>query len=230
MLYQEGEKLKVLKETIKSVPQLAELDESNFILSGDDYTQFTSPITAVYNHLSNALFNTLLNTDSKAVKRAKKDEAIDAVINYLNEHYKTDLIDNFYEEKIKFYDYMFAILMSEELSKHFPNYKNDFETIRSIYLDLKEKKEIFDFRKVKELIMDYKSVDAQLGFITYSRAAIYLIHGKEMILEEISNIIKRECKTMYKKPDILPNRLRQLIYLVKAELELDLGTEDEQSE
>lgn len=224
MLYQKGEKLEILKETLKAVPKISELKDSNFSMSEEELQKFKSSISCEFNNLNTALYNTLLNGKEEINKENVKT-ACDNIVVYLKEHFKADLVDSFYEEKQHFYDFMFFILI-DDLIKHYPEYQDSLKVIQQAYTDLRNEENIFDFPEIEELIEDYKEIKRDITRVYCDSTKAYLTHSIELIFEKISELVKEECKKQYLCMDVLPNKLRKLIYLLKKKLEFKLDSKD----
>lgn len=224
MLYHKGEKLEVLKETLKSVPALSGLDKSKFVMSAEDIENFKSRIEPVFNDLNTALYNTLLR-GTKAEKQENIELACEDVIAVLKRNYTQDLVNCFYEEKQDFYDFMFFILI-ENLKKHYSEYENSLSTIQQAYTDLRREEKIFDFSEISFLIEDYYAIKRDFDRVYCDSTKTYLTHSIELIFEEISELVKVECQKRYLCMDVLPNNLRKLIYMLNKELELNSDSED----
>jgi len=61
MLYQKGEKLAELRQTIKEIPLRADLKESEFVMSKKEFKKFEASIIKPFNNLNSVLFSTLTN-------------------------------------------------------------------------------------------------------------------------------------------------------------------------
>jgi len=222
MLYQKGEKLKELIETLKNIPVLSGLDESKFVMSKEDLEKFKAPIEKAFYDLNTALYNTLIGGNSQDVSTACIN-----VTTVLRTNFKTDLIDHFYSEKYYFYVSMFSDLI-EELIERYKDYEEDLHSIYKIYSYLynDDYKLFDDFEELHELLYDLCHIKSDFSRVIHDSTKNYLQHSIELIIEEINNFIKEECKKQYLNPDVLPNRLRKLIYLVKTKLPFNLTTDE----
>lgn len=226
MLYQKGEKLKVLKETIESIPALSGLKESDFVMSAKEIKKFEAPIRKVFKELNDVLYNTLISSEDTDTKRDKVYWAVESVALYLLEHYEEDLIDNFYEEKLYFYENMFVILVRNELCVRYKEYKDMLITIPNAYWKLTKNDKRPAFHQISHFISDYQDISEDIDNILQDATKAHLTHCLELILEKISELVKEECKKEFLNPAVLPDRLRHLIYLLKSELSLALDTEE----
>jgi len=103
------------------------------------------------------------------------------------------------------------------LYKKYPEYKELLEAIPKAFW--KERKAYkTNFPTISHLINVHDEIHQDLNTHLSDSTILYLYHAIEMIYEEISLLIEAECELKYKNPDVLPNKLRQLIYLIKSEL------------
>lgn len=224
MLYQKGEKLKELKQTIKNIPKLSELDESTFVMSKEELEKFKANIEYIFNDLNTALYNTLLH-GIETENKENIELACNEVIAVLRRNYTQDLVNNFYEEKQVFYDFMFFELV-DDLKEHYHEYRDSLTTIQQAYTDLRREEKIFDFPEIEVLIEDYYAIKRDFDRVYCESTKTYLTHSIELIFKRISELVKEECKKRYLCMDVLPNTLRKLIYFLKKELELNLDSEN----
>lgn len=229
MLYQKGEKLKELRQTIKEIPMRSDLKQTDFVMSKKALKSFEAPILKLFHTLNAFLFNTLISNKSKIDKCNDIVGAVDNVIAFLDENYQKDMQDYFYEEKLEIYEKMFVILVEDQLCKRFSEYKDVLDDISKAYWRNKENSET-KFLQISALIGAHKEITEDMDNGIYDSTATYLEHSIEMIYEEISELIKAECEMHYLNPDVLPNRLRQLIYLLKSELPNVFEENDEDEE
>ena len=217
MLYQKGEKLKELQQTIKEIPIRSDLKQSNFVMSKKEFKKFELPILKLFNNLNNVLFNTLTNEKTEDENRGMVYRAVGDIILYLDENNEHDLRDYFYEEKLAVYEKMFVILVRDELYKRYKEYTDLLRLIPNAFLK-KRKESESKFPKIPYLIDVYREITEDIENAVYDSTVMYLNHPIEMIYQEISDIIKNQCEMEFLNPDVLPNHLRQLIYLLKSEL------------
>ncbi len=223
MLYQKGEKLEVLKETLKNLPKLSGLDESKFVMSEEELKEFKARIEDVLNNLNTALYNTLLHGIETENKK-NIELACDNVITVLRRNYTQDLVNDFYKEKQVFYDFMFFELI-DDLMERYREYRDSLITIQQAYTDLRREEKIFDFNEIECLIEDYYAIKRDFDRVYCDSTKTYLIHAIELIFKKISELVKEECQQKYLCTDVLPNKLRKLIYLLEKELALNLDSE-----
>ena len=227
MLYQKGEKLKELQQTIKNIPTLSGIKESDFVMPEKAIRQFEKPIRRIFNELNNVLYSTLISSESQEEKTDKVYKTVGQIVLYLEEHYKEDVIDNFYEEKLVFYQNMFVILVKNELCVRYREYEDILKTIPSAYWKTVKEHKPPTFRAISCFISDYQDISKDIkNFQIQEQTETYLTHCLELILEKISELIKDECKEEFLDSDFRTNRIRHLIYLLKSELSLDLQTEE----
>ena len=220
MLYQKGEKLAELCQTLNAIPEISHLDVSLFTLSEEDSKKFKSKIESVFNDLNTALFNTFLSGTPDECKESI-EIACNNVIEVLENNYTNDLIKSFYKEKKLYYDFMFSDLI-DDLKSHYPEYRDSLSNIHNAYSDLLTEKEIFDFPSIEILLEDHFYIIRDLmHHVSYDSTKTYLIHCLELIYEEISKNVKEECIKEYKNPDVLPNRLRKLAFYLEDKLGLN---------
>jgi len=217
MLYQKGEKLKELQQTIKDIPTLSGLSTTDFVMSKKALKSFEIPILKLFNTLNTFLFNTLISKKSEEDKRKDVYDAVENIVSFLEERYDKDLREYFYEEKLELYEKMFIILVRNELYKRFPEYKDILSAIPNAYREHQKKSET-KFPEISRLINIHIEISEDRENGVYDSTAMYLDHSIEMIYEEISELIKNQCTMKFLNPDVLPNSLRQLIYLLKSEL------------
>lgn len=235
MLYQKGEKLAELRQTIKDIPSLSGLNQSDFVMSKREFKKFEAPILKLFNNLNTVLFNTLINSKTEDENINAVRSATNKIFLYLEENFEHDLIDYFYEEKLKIYEKMFVIIVRNEMCERFPMYKDILLIIPNLFW--KKRKEYENkFPKISylinvhdEIIKDKKD-DKDIRYRLYDSTIMYLNHCVEMIYEEISEVVKKQCKEKYLNPDVLPNMLRQLIYLIKSELPFVFDEDEEEPE
>lgn len=220
MLYQKGEKLKELQQALNDIPTISHLDVSLFTLSEEDAKKFKSKIEIIFNDLNTALFNTFLSgTPDECNKRI--EIACNNVIEVLENNYTKDLVQSFYKEKKRYYDFMFSDLI-DDLKSHYPEYRDSLSNIQNTYSDLLTEEEIFDFPNIKILLEDHFYIRNDLLYnVRNDSTKNYLTHCLELIYEEISKNVKEECAKEYLNPDALPNILRKLTYYLEDKLGLN---------
>lgn len=225
MLYQKGEKLAELCQTLNAIPEISHLDVSLFTLSEEDAKKFKSKIEIIFNDLNTALFNTFLSgTPDECNKRI--EIACNNVIEVLENNYTKDLVQSFYKEKKRYYDFMFYDLI-DDLKSHYPEYRDSLSNIQNTYSDLLTEEEIFDFPEIETLLEDHFYIKRDLmHHVNYDSTKTYLTHCLELIYEKISELVKEECTKRYKNPDVLPNRLRKLAFYLEDKLSLKLKSEE----
>ena len=228
MLYQKGEKLAELRQTIKDIPTLSKLLPSDFIMSKSEFKKFETPILKLFNKLNKVLFKTLTNGKTEDENRDAVYNAVEEIVRYLEENYKHDLRDYFYEEKLDVYEKMFVILVRDELYKRYREYKDLLESIPKAFWN-KAKEYETNFPRISYLINIHNEINEDIESNLFDSSIMYLTHSLETIYEEISELIKAECEIEFLNPDVLPNMLRQLIYLLKSELSI-VFEEDEDEE
>lgn len=222
-LYQKGEKLAELRQTIKDIPILSGVDQSEFVMPKREFKKFESSILKPINNLNSVLFSTLTNEKTEDENRELVYSAVESVVLYLNENYKHDLEDYFFEEKLSVYEKLFVILIRNKLNNQYPEYKDLLEVIPKTFWKEKKSYEI-KFPKISYLInvqdeiTKDKKDDKDIRYRLYDSTIMYLNHCIEMIYEDISKLVNEECNEKYLNPDVLPNKLRQLIYLLKSSL------------
>lgn len=234
MLYQKGEKLAELRQTIKDIPSLSGLNPSEFVMSKREFKKFEAPILKLLNNLNTVLFNTLINSKTEDENSNDVRNATNKIFLYLEENFEHDLIDYFYEEKLKVYEKMFVILIRDEMCERFPIYKDVLLTIPNLFWKKRNEynnrfPKISYLIDVQDEITKDKKDDKDIRYRLYDSTIMYLNHCVEMIYEEIAELVKKQCKEKYLNPDVLPNMLRQLIYLIKSELPI-VFEEEENSE
>ena len=217
MLYQKGEKLAKLRQTIKDIPLYADLKRSEFIMPKKELKKFESSIIKPFNNLNSVLFSTLTNEKTEDENRDMVYRAISNIILYLVDNYEHDLEGYFYEERLALYEKFFVILVRDKLYKKYPEYKDLLEVIPKEFRK-EQKTDETKFPRISYLINVHDEIYEDLDSGLSDSTVLYLYHSIEMIYEEISELIIEESETDYLNPDVLPNRLRQLIYLLKSEL------------
>lgn len=218
MLYQKGEKLAELRQTIKEIPIRSGLKESDFAMSKSELKKFERPIINLFNNLNSVLFTTLFNSKTTDENRNDVYCAVEKIVRYLEEHFKQDLKDCFFEEKLAIYENMFVILVRDKLSIRYKDYKNLLELIPKAYWNISESYQE-DFKKLSHLLETHDNITTDMDSkVFYSTTYEYLEHALEMVYEEISETIKRHCEAEYLNSNVLPNELRKLIYLIRTEL------------
>ena len=227
MLYQEGEKLKELKDTIDSIPTLSKLHPSYFVLSKDEKQKFEAPIRKLFRELNRTLYDTLLSNESEDEKTVKVYTVVEKIILFLDRNFKRDIIEFFYEEKLSFYEKMFVILVRDQLCVRYKEYKQTLLKIPKQYTDMYNayKAEVFKYPRINDFISNFKELnDDLLNKPLYGCTKTYLTHFLELILEQISGCVKDECKKCAEDEsysNYYASRLRYLIYLLKKEFKLD---------
>jgi len=220
MLYQKGEKLAELCQTLNAIPEISHLDVSLFTLSEEDSKKFKSKIESIFNDLNTALFNTFLSGTPDECKE-NIEIACNNVIEVLEDKYTQDLIQSFYKEKKLYYDFMFSDLI-DDLKSHYPEYREPLSNIQNAYSDLLENEEIFDFPNIEGLLKDHFYIRNDLLYnVRNDSTKNYLTHCLELIYEEITKLVKEECAKEYLNPDVLPNILRKLTYYLEDKLGLN---------
>ena len=225
MLYQKGEKLTELCQTLNDIPKISNLKVSQFTMSEHELKKFKANIEYIFNDLNTALFNTLLcGTPGECKERI--EIACNNVIDVLKNNYTQDLVKSFYKEKQLYYDFIFFSLI-DDLEHHYPEHKNTLSTISNAYTDLRNEEKIFDFPEIDILLEDHFYIKRDLIHnVSYDTTKTYLTHCLELIYEKISNIVKEECAKEYKNPDVLPNILRKLTYYLEDKLSLNLKSKE----
>lgn len=225
MLYQKGEKLAKLCQTLNDIPKISNLEESLFTMSEEKLKEFKANILCVFNDLNDALFSTLLDGTSDECKESI-EIACNNVIEVLKNNYTKDLVQSFYKEKKLYYDFMFSYLI-DDLKSHYPEYRDILSNIHKTYSNLLDEQDLFDFPKIESLLDDHFYITRDLLHSAfYDSTKTYLTHCLELIYEEISKNVKEECTRKYLNPDVLPNRLRKLIYYLEYKLNLNLKSEE----
>ena len=166
------------------------------------------------------MFNAILFPESEQTV----DKVCEDIVSYILLHYEEDLIDNFYQEKLELYDHLCIELIESELRHYYFDYADVLETIPHTYRTACAafENQIIPFAEISGLLNNYNKIlyDTKCTFMN-SVTKKYLVHSAEMILGEISKLVKQECQSSYKNPDYLPNRLRLLIHFLQSELDLD---------
>lgn len=227
MLYQKGEKLEVLKETIEKIPTLSKLHPSYFALTKDEKQKFEAPIRKLFRELNRTLYDTLLSNESEDEKTVKVYTVVEKIILFLDKNFKRDIIEFFHEEKLSFYENMFVILVRDELCVRYKEYRETLLKIPKQYNDMYNayKAEVFKYPRIDDFISDFKELNEDLlDTPLYDCTRTYLSHCLELILEQISECVKDECKKCAEDESYssyYASRLRYLIYLLKKEFKLD---------
>lgn len=218
MLYQKGEKLKELTQTIKDIPKLSGLDEALLVMSNEDFSTFITPINNLFEQLNKALFSTLSNYNCQQTKTTLVTDACDKIICYLKENHINDLINNFYENKADIYENLFVDLINK-LMLIYPHYAFILKKIPEAYAILANERGQYYFGLISVYIKKHKELheDLKNGNLHDSTRA-YIIHSMELILENICNLIKEECSEPYTSEEDFSNNLRKLIFVLKKEL------------
>lgn len=227
MLYQKGEKLKELKDTIENIPTLSKLHPSYFALSKDEKQKFEAPIKKLFRELNRTLYDTLLSNESEDEKTAKVYTVVEKIVLFLDENFSRDLFLFFHKEKLSFYEKMFVILVRDELCVRYKEYRETLLLIPKHYNDMYNKKMrmAFKYPGIDDLISDFRELNEDLlDTPLYDCTRNYLSHCLESILEQIAGYVKHECNKCVEDEshsDYYATRLRYLIYLLKKEFKLD---------
>lgn len=228
--YKKGEKLEQLKQDIKNILNTPYYKKHLFIPE-ENYYDFTQRIKQPFSALAVTLYETNINNDTEEIKFKKIASACDNVIEKLEQDIKSDLVSNFYEEKLEFYDTITNTFIVQKLHNDYVKYSYELDRIRSRYSELYKELDTTNFPEYQSLIALYN--DLQEGFAKTNLSSYfstdsleYIIHHAECIIKKIQTLLRKDIEKEVEPESWLETqkmvKIRRIIYMLKTELNLDL--------